>query len=887
MATDRDARALRLLESAMAREPDQHAAFLDGACDDDGALRAEIDAMMAQQPKSRAFLKSPALGTGFHIGREDGNRQTPAPRADSRADALIGSRLGDFEILGELGRGGMGIVYEARQTSLNRKVALKVLAGRLGITPAAVLRFQREARALAALNHVNIGTIYGFEEAGDVRFLVLEFIEGDTLADRLKAGPLPVDETLAIGKQIAEALEAAHAKGIVHRDLKPANIKVDAEGHVKVLDFGLAKAFSEDSPSSGVTDLAASPTITADFTQPGVILGTAAYMSPEQARGRPIDKRTDIFSFGCVLYQCLTGERLFGGETVTDSIGAVLHKQPDWDAIPRHTPPTVQLLLRRCLAKDRKQRIQDIGDARIELEAAIADPTSSALNLAGVALAEAQHHPRRRVAVLAALFVAVAALAVFVTHSLQPVSPVPVARLSIPRPTGLNSGRFRISRDGGTIAFIATPEADAGSPTKRMLYIRRMDDFEVHAIPGTEGAGSFRFSPDGHWLAFVRPIASGASQRHLAKVATDGKSPPVEIAAWDDAWGEGGFCWLPDGDILFIPPVDGGKGDAIRIAAVGGVPPKKLRLDINDKSSQLTPIAPLPDGRTVIVKTSTWDQRGYKLGTALLDLVTGKVQNLLDDGSYARYVATGHLVFTRNNVLMACPFDPLTLRLTGGVVAVQSGLRTTTSWTHAGFDMSDNGTLVYTLGERGGANRYLVTLDTSGNAERWSSQPLTIEWEPVLSSDGRYVAVTITEANNAQHEIWTTPTHRPMLRRTGFEPGAGFFGVVLSPSGNQYAYVRHAQDDDDGVYVTSLADDGAVQRLMKRPKFGTPGSLSSSMKRTLVPPLSVILIVCVPSPLSVHERTATGSAGGGRRVDGGHRDGLVSPVPARKTQGPT
>ncbi len=274
-----------------------------------------------------------------------------------------GTQLGQYEIASPLGKGGMGEVFRARDTKLERDVAIKVLPTALSRDPERVLRFQREARALAALNHLNIGAIYGFEQVGDVRFLVLELIEGDTLADRLKAGPLPVDETLAIGKQIAEALEAAHANGIVHRDLKPANIKVDAEGHVKVLDFGLAKALSEHEPSSGVTDAAASPTITADFTRPGVILGTAAYMSPEQARGRPIDKRTDIFSFGCVLYQCLTGDNLFGGETVSDSIGAVLHKQPDWDAIPPHTPPTVQLLLRRCLAKDRKQRLHDIGVA--------------------------------------------------------------------------------------------------------------------------------------------------------------------------------------------------------------------------------------------------------------------------------------------------------------------------------------------------------------------------------------------------------------------------------------------------------------------------------------------------------------------------------------------
>ncbi len=294
-----------------------------------------------------------------------------------------GTQLGPYEILSPLGAGGMGEVYRAKDTRLDREVAIKVMTDTFARDPERVARFQREAKVLASLNHPNIAAIHGFEESDGKRFLVLELVEGDTLAERLRGGAMPVDESLAVCKQMAEALEAAHERGVIHRDLKPANVKVTPDGVVKVLDFGLAKALTEEPTESAPAD---SPTITANYTRPGVVLGTAPYMSPEQARGRLVDKRSDIWSFGIVLYECLTGKHLFHGETATDSMGAIMHKEPDWSLLPPETPPTVRLLLRRCLTKDRKQRLQDIGDARVELEAAIADPTSSFLTLVGTAL---------------------------------------------------------------------------------------------------------------------------------------------------------------------------------------------------------------------------------------------------------------------------------------------------------------------------------------------------------------------------------------------------------------------------------------------------------------------------------------------------------------------
>src|SRR3990172_4268807 len=295
--------------------------------------------------------------------------------------------LGPYEVLAPLGAGGMGEVYRARDSRLDREVAIKVLPEHFARDPERVARFQREAKLLASLNHPNIAAIHGFEEVEGKRFLVMELVEGATLADRLHDGAMSVEDALTIGRQIAEAVEAAHERGIIHRDLKPANVKITPDGAVKVLDFGLAKAMAEDDRSQSM--IANSPTITADFTRPGVILGTAAYMSPEQARGKPVDKRTDIWSFGCVLYECLSGHRPFQGDTATDLIAKILERDPDWSALPPGTPATVQLLLRRCLVKDRNRRLRDIGDARIELENAIADPTSSTLRLATAAADEA------------------------------------------------------------------------------------------------------------------------------------------------------------------------------------------------------------------------------------------------------------------------------------------------------------------------------------------------------------------------------------------------------------------------------------------------------------------------------------------------------------------
>ena len=362
MSSERWRLVERLYHDALERPAAERPAFLAEACAGDEALGCDVRSLL-DQPSMPGFLEEPALAVAAALAAASAT-ETPEP-------SWVGRHIGVYHLQSLLGRGGMGEVYRAHDTRLGRDVALKLLPPGFTADADRLTRFTREARLLASLNHPNIGTIHGFEEAEGMRALVLELVEGDTLADRVARGPVPIPETLAIVRQIADALEAAHDKGVVHRDLKPANIKITPDGVIKVLDFGLAK-----SDPGGASELANSPTITVGGTVAGLILGTAAYMSPEQARGRAVDKRTDVWAFGCVLYELLTGRAAFPGETVSDTIGAILNREPDWNQLPPGLPPSVMTLLRRCLEKDAKKRKRDIGDARAEIDDALARPSA-------------------------------------------------------------------------------------------------------------------------------------------------------------------------------------------------------------------------------------------------------------------------------------------------------------------------------------------------------------------------------------------------------------------------------------------------------------------------------------------------------------------------------
>ncbi|MBZ5697190.1 MAG: serine/threonine protein kinase [Acidobacteriia bacterium] len=411
MTPERWKKVEQLYHAALEREESQRAAYLHEVCAGDNALQREVESLLVQESRAEQFLETPALDVAAKVLAEHQSQSS-----------LVGQQLGSYKIVSLLGAGGMGEVYQAQDSKLSRDVAIKVLPAAFAHDAERLARFQREARMLASLNHPNIATIHGLEQSDGVHYLVMELVLGHTLAEHVSAGALKIEEALKLGGQIAEALEAAHEKGVIHRDLKPANVKVTPEGRVKVLDFGLAKAFAGD----GGMDLSNAPTLTAMGTEEGRILGTPAYMSPEQARGKPVDKRTDIWAFGCVLYEMLTGKEAFRGETVSDTIAAVLEREPDWKVVPTATPAKVQNLLHRCLEKNVNRRLRDIGDARIELLDALAVTTRQDVS------PEKQFKMTRRAAIgsLAGAAAGAAGVATSVWY-LWPRPPKPVMRLNM------------------------------------------------------------------------------------------------------------------------------------------------------------------------------------------------------------------------------------------------------------------------------------------------------------------------------------------------------------------------------------------------------------------------------------------------------------------------
>jgi serine/threonine protein kinase len=464
---------------------------------------------------------------------------------------LIGKTLGSYEIVGALGKGGMGEVYRARDTKLGREVAIKVLPREMSGDPERVARFEREARLLASLQHANVASIYSFEHEEGIQFLAMELVEGKTLEDRVNEGPLPYDEILRIAGQMAGGLEAAHERGIVHRDLKPANVMLTREGDVKILDFGLARAWFGEGGDEN--DLANSPTITAAMTQAGMVLGTAAYMSPEQAHGRAVDRRADIWSFGCVLFELYTAKPLFLGESVSDTLACVLRSEPDFDSLPGDIPPGIRRLLARCLTKEPRQRLQSIGEARIVLEnhaAGIVEDVDLPAPPKPGAQAE---QPRRRVLLMPAAILAIAisimagiAIGRLTGPAVEQTSEPAVALLELPVPanrpvaTGSFLNPLAVSPDGRTLVYVGVEEG------VRQLYQRPLDQLVAEPIPGTEGADGPFFSPDGEQVAFW---ARGRVQR----VALAGGLPRPVFTSADFRGG----VWLPDGTIVAAPSQGG------------------------------------------------------------------------------------------------------------------------------------------------------------------------------------------------------------------------------------------------------------------------------------------------------------------------------------------
>jgi serine/threonine-protein kinase len=659
--------------------------------------------------------------------------------------AALGSRLGQYEIITLLGAGGMGEVYRAKDTKLGRDVALKILPASFTSDPERVARFRREAQVLASLNHPHIAQIYGLEEANDTQFLVLELVDGKSLDRRILHGPIPVDEALGIAKQIAEALEAAHEKGIIHRDLKPANIALTTDGTVKVLDFGLAKA--TDSASGVVGDAMNSPTITspAMMTGVGVILGTAAYMSPEQAKGLAADRRSDIWAFGCVLYEMLTGRRAFSGTDATDIIAAIIRIEPDLNALPASTPEPSRRLLRRCLEKDRRRRLADAADARLEIDDALTSPTADSSALPA---------PRRLLSVAFATLVGGALIASILTWAITRPIPQPLTRFAIVPPAAqpLMIGGYdrdlALSPDGRQLVY-----RSGGSILGGPLMVRTIDSLDVHPLAGVTTARWPFFSPDSRWIGFF-------DQAELKRVSAAG-GPALTLCRLTGA--ARGASWFDDTTIVFAMV---GTPGLRRVAAGGGEPTVLTTPDVTRHEGNHVFPSVLPGGRGVLFTIMSGDELENAL-VAVLDLKTGKRKTLIRGGSHAEYVETGHLIYAAAGTLRAVRFDLTGLEvLSDPVPIVESASVASTG--AANFGVSRTGTFVYVTGAAGGSTtpRLLVWVDRNGH-ETPINAPVRAYATPRLSPDGTRIAVDIHDQDN---DIWVWNIAQQNLSRLTFGP---------------------------------------------------------------------------------------------------------------------
>ena len=643
-------------------------------------------------------------------------------------------KVGPYQITREIGRGGMGVVYLARDTKLDRDVAIKALPEELAEDADRLARFEREAKLLASLNHPHIATIFGLEEAVGKQYLILEYVEGETLAQKLERGAIPVTEALAIAKQIAEGIEAAHEKGVIHRDLKPANIKFTADDQVKVLDFGLAKSFEMQSFTD--TEIANSPTIVSPGspTITGVILGTAGYLSPEQARGRPADKRTDIFSFGCLLYEMLTGRMTFAGETTADMIAKILQRDPDFDALPDTTPPDIRHLLLRCLAKDPQHRLHDIADARLELEEPDAGLPKDWLSSSSTP-ASSRHWP-----LVATGVAAVSVLAFWLGSRMTGPSDLaratntsttrvtldlsgapPIAFDARAADVGLDSPLLDISPDGSVIVYVGDDDGES------RLYARRLDEFEVRPLPGTNGAVHPFVSPDGKSIAFF-------TNNKLKVVDLDGGAPRV-LADIDEpyfgSWLANGWIYMSieQGTVLERVPADGGE--------------RQHLLDTN-KFHWCGQV--LPGGEYVLTTVFTNSVSADYAEIHIVSLADESSRPILTNGYDARVVASGHLLFGRGGDLYAVGFDFADHEVTGEPYRVASDVRMNSQHYTTQVAVSATGVLAYAPGGDAAIGK-LAWVDRQGQTD---FLPVEEQFYGALdlSPDGRRVAVQMVDVTD-------------------------------------------------------------------------------------------------------------------------------------------
>jgi len=738
---------------------------------------------------------------------------------------MIGSRLAHYEITSHLGTGGMGEVYQAADTKLGRTVAIKFLPEAFGSDSERVARFQREARVLASLNHPNVAAIYGVEEVNGRHFLVMELVPGDTLEERIRRGALPLGETLIIAKQIAEGLEEAHEAGIVHRDLKPANIKVTADDKVKVLDFGLAK--TAPSESSNVA-LSMSPTIapgvltgaTSGATQAGIIMGTAAYMSPEQARGRIVDRRTDIWAFGVVLFRMLTGGAIFEGETVTDTLAKILERDPEWEQLPPDTPRPLRQLLQRCLTKNPKNRLQSIGDARLVIQDLIEKPEEQTSSGPVVVVRPAGLPLWKRVLPWAMAAVCLAGGVAAWIWRPSPAPDRPQLQFEYPLPAGYflatgNRHAVELSPDGRRVAFIA---ATPGMPPR--IFVRSLNRSGDTPIAGTDGAVNLTFSPDGEWLAFQQGT-------QIKKVALAG-GPPAVIAeglTGPGAFGPPGITWGRNGMIVFA--VSQGAGLST-VPDTGGKPEALTTLDqaAHESSHRLPHF--LPDGSAVLFTVIPFSAVAPDWSRAQVwvqSVQSGERKKLLDDAVDAQYAGDNTLVFARNGKLFAVPFDLASLSVSGKEVQALDDVMHSvygiagTNWTGAAqFSVTPTGDLFYAPGSvEPPLLTSLVWFDRKGTPTPITGMRNMFRFAGRVLPDAVRVAFSELYINK---DIWIFDTARGTEDRATFEGQNAF--PIFAPTGSHFAF-RSDRAGPQQIFLNDGVNLRDAKRLTSGP-FDVPSS---------------------------------------------------------------
>jgi len=778
----------QLFQAALDKGPLERDAFVREACAGDTALQAEVESLLAAHERAGSFAEPPST-------------------------VRLGESFGGFQVTEWLGAGSMGDVYRARDRTLNREIALKLLPEPLAFDPDRIRRFKREAQILASLNHPNIAAIYGVEEDNGRHALVLELVDGPTLADRIAQGPVPPGEALLIARQIADALEAAHEHGIVHRDLKPSNVKLRADGVVKVLDFGLAKALLPSSPAETADRL------TAGGTREGTVLGTAAYMSPEQARGRAVDKRTDVWAFGCVLYEMLTAKPAFAGDGETETLAAIVRDDPAWSALPPDAPPRVLNLLRRCLVKDPQLRLRDLGDARLVIDGAFDTQPD--------AFASSSTPPSwTRLATYAAMLLLGSSLTGVAVWSRSHSEPRRLARFAIQLGADESfslRGRHLVtmSPDGRFIVYGANGA----------LYLRPLDQLQARRIAGTEDRGrSPFFSPDGRQIGFW-------TEDQLKKVAVSGGAP-VTLCRVPSPWGA---SWENDSTIL----IGEGPEGIWRVPDTGGTPEVVIKVAAGEAAH-----GPhlLPGGEWVLFtllpkNTRSWDEAQI----VAQSLRTGDRRVLVRGGHDGRYVSTGHLVYALNRKLVAVTFDVDDLRITGDATTVLDGVadadENTTGASH--FEVTSGGGLVYVPRLTPRMAHTLVWVDREGREEAINT-PVREYVYPRISPDGTRVAVAI-DVRNQENDVWIWDLARESLTRLTFDPGFDE-PPAWTPDSRRIAF---ASDRDGGGLFWQAADGtGPVERLTQGrdffPTAFSPDALKLLFSTSSVPRVSSDIVMLTP-----------------------------------------